>query len=71
MHLVSLEEQDICIHEIREKIHFNKGETIHTENSYKFTEEMIYRLASNAGLSIEKIWNDSNNYFALCLMKLS
>jgi len=69
MHFVSLEEQDICIHEIREKIHFKKGETIHTENSYKFTDEMIEKLASKAGLTIEKMWKDEIDYFALCLMR--
>ena len=71
MHLVSLAEQDIFIHEIREKIHFDEGETIHTENSYKFTDEMINKLASDAGLAIEKVWKDEKDYFALCLMRLS
>jgi len=69
MHLVSIDEQDICIHAIREKIHFECGETIHTENSYKFNDEMINSLASDAGLEIEKIWKDDKKYFALCLMR--
>lgn len=69
MHIESLEEQDVCIHMIREKIHFNKGETIHTENSYKFTDEMIRKLALGSGLEIQKSWKDEKDYFALCLMR--
>lgn len=68
MHLVSLEEQDVCIHSIREKIHFNKGEKIHTENSYKFTDEMINDIAGFTGLKLLNKWKDSKDYFALCLM---
>ena len=68
MHLVSMDEQDVCIHEIKEKIHFQNGETIHTENSYKFTDQMINDIAFNAGLKVLNKWNDSKNYFALCLM---
>ena len=69
MHLVSLEEQEICIHAIREKIQFDKDETIHTENSYKFNNDMIYGLASSASLEVEKMWKDDKNYFALCMMR--
>jgi uncharacterized SAM-dependent methyltransferase len=71
MHIESLDEQDVCIHKIREKIHFHKGETIHTESSYKFTDESINKLASHAGLYIDKVWKDEKDYFALCLMKHS
>jgi L-histidine Nalpha-methyltransferase len=69
MHLVSLEDQDVCIHSIGKSVHFDKGETIHTENSYKFTDEMIRTLAAHAGLEVTDIWKDDNNYFALSMMK--
>lgn len=69
MHLVSLEEQEVYIKDIDETIRFDKGETIHTENSYKFTDEMIDELASSAGLRVDRIWKDKNNWFELCLMK--
>jgi dimethylhistidine N-methyltransferase len=67
MHLVSLDEQDICIHGIRKEIHFDKGETIHTENSYKFTDEMIREIAEASGLKLSHKWTDSRDYFSLCL----
>jgi len=68
MHLVSLADHDVLINDIDEKIHFKKGETIHTENSYKFTDEMISDIASSAGLKVSHTWKDEKNYFALCLM---
>jgi dimethylhistidine N-methyltransferase len=71
MHLESTQEQDIYIKETGDTIHFDKGETIHTENSYKFTDEMIDELASSAGLSVSARWKDENNWFELCLMKKS
>jgi L-histidine Nalpha-methyltransferase len=71
MHLESLIEHDVCIHGIGKSIHFIARETIHTENSYKFTDEMINGLALHAGLKVTDTWKDNNNYFALCLMKKS
>jgi L-histidine N-alpha-methyltransferase len=68
MHIVSLEDQSVFIKGINETISFKKGETIHTENSYKFTDEMINYLASSGGLKVQKTWKDDKNYFALCLM---
>lgn len=67
MHLVSKENQQVkvngsCV------VDFQKGESIHTENSYKFTREMIENLAAIAKLKVKKIWNDDRDYFSLTLM---
>ena len=43
MHLVSTQDQDVLI--AGERIHFQAGETIHTENSYKYTPDAFGRLA--------------------------
>ncbi len=69
MHLVSQEGQEVYIRDTDETIHFDKGETIHTENSYKFTDEIIDVLASSAGLIVDKHWKDESNWFELCLMR--
>jgi dimethylhistidine N-methyltransferase len=69
MHLESTKEQVVYIRDIDVSIHFEEGETIHTENSYKFTDEMISEIASDAGLRVNKTWKDPKNYFGLCLMK--
>jgi dimethylhistidine N-methyltransferase len=68
MHLVSNINQTVYIGRLNEYIEFRKGETIHTENSYKFTDEMINELAKSAGLKVNKTWKDDKNYFGLCLM---
>ncbi len=67
MHLISRCDQSFSLNGSGEII-FKKNETIHTENSYKFTDEMIKELAQASGLSITNSWKDKNNYFELCLM---
>lgn len=67
MHLVSKTEQNV---KVNGKIfNFAKGETIHTENSYKFTESMISDITDKSGLKLLTNWNDGNNYFSLCLFR--
>jgi uncharacterized SAM-dependent methyltransferase len=68
MHLVSAEKQDVYIEAIDSVFHFDRDETIHTENSHKFTDETIETLAASAGLKVKKIWKDDLNYFGLCLL---
>ena len=46
-------------------ISIKKGETIHTENSHKFTDENIKNLASGASLEIQNIFTDRNKWFSL------
>lgn len=70
MHIVSLADQEVCIDSINSTIRFRKGERIHTENSYKFTDEMIKELADYAGLQVTKCWQDKKKYFSLCLFNL-
>jgi L-histidine N-alpha-methyltransferase len=51
-------------------IHFRGGETIHTENSYKFTQERVAELLSSAGFQSTKTFTDKQNLFALTLAKV-
>ncbi len=67
MHLVSKCDQSFSLNGSG-LITFKENETIHTENSYKFTDEMIKDLAISAGLKINNVWKDPQNYFGLCLM---
>ena len=67
MHLISKCEQSFTLNG-RDIITFRENETIHTENSYKFTDVMINDLANFAGLKLKNEWKDTNNYFGLCLM---
>ncbi|GAA59345.1 hypothetical protein P20652_1206 [Pseudoalteromonas sp. BSi20652] len=67
MHLISLCDQSVIID--NQQIHFDKGESIHTENSHKYTVESFAALAGQAGLKLENTWQDANDYFALCLLR--
>ncbi len=69
MHLVSNKLQRVNIEELETQTQFEAGETIHTENSYKYTQTMINRLAERSGFLIEENFMDSREYFSLCLFK--
>lgn len=63
MHLASKIPQFVSV---QDKIFmFHEGETIHTENSYKYTPEEFCELVSHAGLQIVKHWQDKANLFSV------
>lgn len=68
MHLVSKEEQKVQI--AGEEVHFEAGETIHTENSYKYTPHAFERLAQSAGFELEKSFTDAEELFSLYLCRV-
>lgn len=45
--------------------HFRSGETIHTENSYKYSIDEFHRLAAGANLFPVKVWTDSEALFSI------
>ena len=49
---------------------FARGETIHTENSYKYTVETFRVLAEAAGWRPVGVWTDESDYFAVHALKL-
>jgi dimethylhistidine N-methyltransferase len=63
MHLVSAAAQTVRLN--GDAIHFAAGETIHTENSYKFQVEEFQRLACKNGFRPEHVWTDPQNLFSL------
>lgn len=63
MHLISESAQEVCIGD--ETFSFLPGETIHTENSYKFNLEEFQQLLANTGLCLRKVWTDKRDYFAV------
>lgn len=70
MHLESLREQYVRIREANLLVHFAKGETIHTENSYKFTRNTLATLLNDAGFEMEQTWMDPRQWYALTLAEL-
>jgi dimethylhistidine N-methyltransferase len=67
MHLVSLREQVVRV--AGEAIHFARGETIHTENSYKYAPERFTELAEQAGWRSVEIWTDPARLFSVHLLE--
>jgi dimethylhistidine N-methyltransferase len=46
----------------------SEGETIHTENSHKYSVELICGLAERAGWSVERAWQSESPSFAVLLL---
>jgi len=70
MHLESMQEQDVSIEDANLDLHFIPRETIHTENSYKFTERSIQSLLKDAGFKISGAWKDRRGWYTLTLARL-
>jgi dimethylhistidine N-methyltransferase len=71
MHIESTREHQVCIASAQFNLHFAKGETIHTENSYKFTPETIRILLEDAGFAVERTWMDDRGWYAVTLARIS
>jgi dimethylhistidine N-methyltransferase len=63
MHLVSLAPQTVRIG--RHRFGFDAGESIHTENSYKYSVAEFQALAKEARFSATRVWTDRRQLFAL------
>jgi dimethylhistidine N-methyltransferase len=63
MHLVSRVRQRVNV--CGRVIEFRAAETIHTENSYKYTVESFAALARNAAFEPIETWTDPAGYFAV------
>ena len=65
MHLESLKDQTVYLE--GKRIPFQAGETIHTENSYKFTERSLRPLLVNAGFGSPRLFHDADHRFAVAM----
>ena len=70
MHLESTCDQCVDIPAAQLSVQFAALETIHTENSYKFTRNALGALLDDAGFAIEKTWTDPLQWYALTLADL-
>jgi dimethylhistidine N-methyltransferase len=67
MHLVSRRDQLVRVGGVT--VRFTRGETIHTENSYKYSPEHFVRLAASAGWQALAMWTDPKRLFSLHFLK--
>lgn len=63
MHLMSLSRQSVTL--AGQTFEFAAGETLHTENSYKFTVDSLRALARQAGFTPGPVWTDPDHLFSL------
>jgi dimethylhistidine N-methyltransferase len=67
MHLESLIRQKVEIRGLGLEISLRRGETIHTENSYKFNAKQLEQLMSRSGFKLQQRWMDEKKWFSVVL----
>ena len=69
MHLRSLRDQHVSV--AGQAFHFAAGETIHTENSCKYSIDEFQRLAREAGFAAEHYWTDAEQLFSVHYLSIA
>lgn len=62
MHLFSEEDHSVTIGD--KEIQFKEGESIHTENSHKYSLESFQEMVAD-WFEVKKVWTDEKDYFSL------
>jgi L-histidine Nalpha-methyltransferase len=70
MFLESAVAQGVFVPVLDMDISFAKEERIHTENSYKYTMEMIESILRESGFKLEKSWQDRQKWFGVHLARV-
>ncbi len=63
MHLESLITQIVFVPALDLQVRLGRAETIHTENSYKFSDEQVGGLLGRAGFDVVRQWKDQRSWF--------
>jgi dimethylhistidine N-methyltransferase len=66
MHLVSRRDQVVRVGGV--SFFFVAGESIHTENSYKYSLPVLTDLAEAGGFTAERVWTDERQYFSVAYL---
>lgn len=69
MHLKSLRHQDVTVRALSQVFRFGKGETIHTENSYKYSIGQLDTMFRATGLRLVRRWLDDRGWFSVNLLQ--
>jgi dimethylhistidine N-methyltransferase len=67
MHLRSLRDQVVAV--AGREIRFAAGESIHTENSYKYSVAEFRELAARSRWQVSHVWRDDRELFSVYLLK--
>ena len=63
MHIVTLKPQVVSV--AGRSFSFAQGETIHTENSYKYPLPDFLSMLVDAGFGATQVWTDEQQWFAV------
>lgn len=66
MHLVSRRDQVVHVGDV--PFFFAAGESIHTENSHKYSFPALAALAEAGGFSVDRVWTDARHYFGVAYL---
>ena len=69
MHLVTRVEQFVRVG--RRVFSLAEGESIHTENSYKYSPGRPRRLAEAGGYAVRRLWTDERHYFSVAYLTIA
>ena len=70
IYLESTTTQSVFIPTLDMDLHFAAGERIHTENSYKYTDEMVNNILNESGFKLERTWSDPKRWFGVHLARV-
>jgi len=65
MHLVANKNCAVCSPFLEEQLRLKRGDSFHTESSHKYSVSTIKKLIAHTDLTIQNIFTDSNQWFAL------
>jgi len=69
MHLGNQLPQTVHIPALDLRPEFEAGETIHTENSYKYVPGQAETMLRSSGFAPEETWTDEKGWFSVCLAR--
>jgi L-histidine N-alpha-methyltransferase len=69
IYLQSRRRQSVRLGELGLTVAFAAGERLHTENSYKYTPQLLEEILQPSGFTIEQSWHDAHHWFAVMLLR--
>jgi len=70
MYLESRRDQIVRVPALGLKVRFIENERMHTENSYKYTPQMVQDLIGKSGFELERSWSDDRKWFGVHLARV-